>query len=221
MNEENKVIEVQTVIDGQKALDRKDAQIRDVYESNAKLEKKITRRNIVILVEAVIIILLLLRACGLGGNIFKVDETCNCECTCGCEDCICNHVEPEVTPKQPDNFGTGVDPNAGDKIEGKSTEEIQAELNEKLLASYITMSMNVSPNVINGSANLQIDNVENNNYPIVVQLFLEDGTKIYESAQIPVGKSIENADLFMPLEPGVYNGIARFHNVDETTGNSL
>lgn len=103
-------------------------------------------------------------------------------------------------------------------IEHKSKEEIQKELNEKVAQGMINISMNTNPVFEDGQSegNLLIVNSERNNYPQVVYIvFKDDPTQeIYRSGAIPVGSKIENAKLNVDLEPGTYECVAYFNNVD-------
>lgn len=103
----------------------------------------------------------------------------------------------------------------------KSKEEIQAELNQKVEEGMINISMNTAPVFENGTAkgDLCIVNSERNNYAQVVYIILKDTQEeIYRSGAIPVGSKIEYAPLDVDLDPGVYDCVAYFNNVDVDTG---
>ena len=101
------------------------------------------------------------------------------------------------------------------------TESIVANLNEKVEEGMINISMNTSPNFLNGTSegNLMIVNESINRYPQVVEIIRNDtGEVIYKSGGIPVGSKIEAAKLLVDLDKGVYECTAMFYNVDPNTG---
>lgn len=124
------------------------------------------------------------------------------------------------TPKE--SPGIQVDENAQQGgLTFKSKEEIQAELNQKVEEGMINISMNTAPVFTDGTAkgDLLIVNSERNNYPQVVYIVLKDTQEeIYRSGAIPVGSKIEYASLDVDLDPGVYDCVAYFNNVDVDTG---
>lgn len=135
----------------------------------------------------------------------------------------------EIGPFSPDETPTG-SPTAGIQMDEnaqqggltfKSKDEIQAELNQKVEDGMINISMNTAPIFENGTAkgDLFIVNSERNNYPQVVYIVLKDTQEeIYRSGAIPVGSKIEYAPLDVDLDPGVYDCVAYFNNVDVDTG---
>lgn len=152
----------------------------------------------------------------------------------GLRSCTSDTPISDVIPKM---FNTGIDKNASEGgLEGRSQEEIVAELNEKVAASMINISMNTSPEFENGSSegNLNIVNNTVNNFPQVIEIYLqdeieqEDGSKkyedkelVYQSGMIPVGSKVVNAKLnkalesHRVLEKGTYKAIAYFNAVKE------
>ncbi len=131
----------------------------------------------------------------------------------------------EPTPTPPPSQGFHVDPNATEGgLVTKSKEEIQEELNEKVAMGMINISMNTSPVFPTGDSegNLLIVNADKNNYPQVVYIVRKDtGEEIYRSGGIPVGSKIEKAKLAVDLDPGTYECVAYFNNVDAATGTFL
>lgn len=121
--------------------------------------------------------------------------------------------------------GIELDPNAtAGGLAHRTQEEIQAELNEKVKQGMVNISMNTNPIFQTGTSegNLLIVNSNRNNYPQVVNIVLKDTEEsIYTSGAIPVGSKIENAKLSMDLDPGTYECIAYFSNVDINTGEYL
>lgn len=109
-------------------------------------------------------------------------------------------------------------------INQRSKEEIQAELNKKVEEGMINISMNTSPVFTDGTSegNLLIVNSERNNYPQVVYIVIKDTQEeIYRSGAIAVGSKIEKAKLDVDLEPGTYDCVAYFNNVDMETGSFI
>lgn len=103
-------------------------------------------------------------------------------------------------------------------------DKIKENLNQKVQAGMINISMNTAPKFENGSAegNLMIVNETINNYPQIVRITRNDtGEQIYESGGIAVGSKIEKAKLDVVLPAGTYECTAMFHNIDPDTGNSL
>lgn len=106
-------------------------------------------------------------------------------------------------------------------LNGRSEEEIQAELNKKVEEGMINISMNTSPVFHDGKSkgNLMIVNSEANHYPQIVYIVRKDtNEEIYRSGGIPVGSKVENAALSVDLPAGTYDCIAYFNNADPETG---
>lgn len=106
----------------------------------------------------------------------------------------------------------------------RTEEEIIADLNAKVEEGMINISMNTNPIFPTGNSkgNLMIINEEKNNYPQIVEIYLRDTEHlIYKSDGIPVGSKIEESTLDKYMPKGLYKCTAFFHNVDETTGESL
>jgi len=149
----------------------------------------------------VIVILLLLRCCGSGESIGIADES---------------------VPLG-DVFDLSIDEDAGKRTD-VTQEEVVEELNRKVSDGMITISMNLAPVFTDGRSkgNLLIVNEESNNYPQVVQIFENTtGRMLYESGLIPVGQTIEKAQLDVPIPAGLYRCTACFHNVNPESGQSL
>ena len=164
-----------------------------------KIKKKHLYFVAVIIV--IIVILLLLRCCGDQPGIDILDD----EIPLG------------------DVFDLALDEEAGERDE-VSKEEIVEELNRKVSEGMITISMNLAPVFANGRSkgNLLIVNEESNNYPQVVQIFENTtGRMLYESGLIPVGQTIEKAQLDVSIPAGLYRCTACFHNVNPESGQSL
>lgn len=194
--EENKIIPTeQETQDNNEMLSQQRGQ-QDKKIKQLKSDKR--RKNLVIGVMLVIIIILLLRACD-------------------------SHDNPVVEDLR-QRFGVETDANANDDFQKKSQDEIIADLNEKVQAGYINISMNLTPVFETGTSegNLMIVNEDINNYPQVVQIYLRDsGELLYESKLIPVGTKIDTGKLLVDLDKGEYPCVAYFHNVDSETGYSL
>ncbi len=126
-----------------------------------------------------------------------------------------------------DTQSTGLvyDPNATEGGWNETdTDKIIDSLNQKVEEGMINISMNTSPNFLNGTSagNLMIVNESINRYPQVVEITRNDtGELIYKSGAIAVGSKIENAKLAVDLDAGIYECTAMFYNVDPTTGDYL
>lgn len=179
-------------------------------EENEKTEKeikkekhKVTRRNVTIIGLIVIIIILLLHRCQGGESLNDI-----------------------ITERM--NFlGIGVDKNTEETVI-KSKEELVEELNKKLEEGYMTLSINTNPifNAQGETANINIMNLEENNYPQLFELFLMDengnrGEKIHRTGIIPVGKTLNNLTLNKPLGTGTYELIALCYGIDAETGDPV
>lgn len=108
----------------------------------------------------------------------------------------------------------------GDR-ETKSKEEIQAELNKKVQAGMINISMNLNPVFEDGksSGKLLIVNEKINHHPQVIEIYRKDTNElIYKSGLIPVGSRVDEGKLLVDLDAGEYDCVAYFNSVDETTG---
>lgn len=170
-------------------------------ESNRKCKKSEVIYKIFVVLGIIAIILLIL---------FKP-----CNCNCNCNPTTCTNSNNDTY------FNTNVDDSVSD---GKSKEDVVSDLNKQVEDGMITMSMNTEPVFSDGSSkgNLLIENDKSNKHPQVVQIYLQDSNKlIYESGMIPVGKSIQEDNLDVILEKGIYKCIAYFNAVDETTGKKL
>ena len=103
-------------------------------------------------------------------------------------------------------------------------EEIEENLNGKVEAGMMNISMNTIPVFASGDAegNLMIVNEEMNRYPQIVEITRNDtGETIYTSGAIPVGSKVEAAKLDKELGKGKYDCTALFFSVDPDTGARL
>lgn len=164
-------------------------------------KKSKDNRNLVLVFMGIIIVLLLLlllRSCG---------------------------SSPVVPSNNGPQFDTSTDANATQGgLEGKSKEEIEAELNKKVAEGMINISMNLEVTFADGTSEgkLNIVNSEVNNHPQVVEIYLDDTEElIYKSGAIPVGSKVEYGKLSVDLDSGTYNCTAYFNSIDEDTGNLL
>ena len=134
--------------------------------------------------------------------------------------------EAEPSPATPVETGFLVyDRNA---VEGGwedvDTVKVLEDLNKKVEAGMINISMNTAPIFEDGKAagNLMIVNESVNRYPQVVEITRNDtGEIIYTSGAIPVGSKIEAARLDVALPAGAYACTAMFYNVDPGNGTRL
>ncbi len=135
------------------------------------------------LVIIVVLIILLLRPCSGGGE---------------------NHISTELDR----------DPNASiGQLEGKTPEEIEAELNRIVEEGMFNISINPAPVFPSGSepGNLRIENIPSNKYNMTVKITLDEtGEIIYQSGIIEPNHHIESDVLDVILEKGKYNATAVF-----------
>ena len=106
------------------------------------------------------------------------------------------------------------------QYEGKTDEEIQAELNRIVEEGMFNISIN--PEIIMESggsdAELRIENVPGNRYLMSVQITLDDtGEVIYTSGLIEPNYHIQSAPLAVKLAEGTYNATATFTAHDPDT----
>ena len=106
------------------------------------------------------------------------------------------------------------DPNASiGQLEGKTAEEIQAELNRIVEEGMFNISINATPVFPNGSAagSLKIENIPANHYNMRVTITLDEtGEVIYRSGIIEPNHHIETAPLDVPLPKGTHAATATF-----------
>lgn len=103
------------------------------------------------------------------------------------------------------------------QLEGKSEEEIQEELNRVIEEGMFHISMNTNPVFADGTAegNLEIENVPNNRYSMIVQITLNDsGETVYDSGLIDPNYHVQTDALDKDLEPGEYPATAAFYAYD-------
>ena len=178
----------------------KNTQTNNTKKDNSRLTKAICAAVGVVLI--VLAILLSLRGCAEDGSASA-------------------HNSGNVIGNPGIIYDTGAVEGGWDEAD---TESIVASLNEKVEEGMINISMNTSPNFLNGTSegNLMIVNESINRYPQVVEIIRNDtGEVIYKSGAIPVGSKIEAAKLSVDLDAGMYECTAMFYNVDPNTGNYL
>lgn len=105
-------------------------------------------------------------------------------------------------------------------LPGKSLQEIQQLLNEKVQEGMVNISINPEPKFANGRAegNLAIENIPGNHYALQVDIQLNDtGEIVYQSGLIDPGFYINRAKLNKNLSKGDYPATAIFtaYYVDE------
>lgn len=184
-------------------IEDQNAELSEALEKQKKRERrKVWTRNVLIVGLIVVIILLLL-----------------CKCTGEGTPC------PSASPS---GFDVTLDPNAGDPTKQDPALEID-KLNKKLEEGYMTFSVNKTPVFPDGKSEgyLNIVNLEENNYPQVVEIYKATkndndewvfGEKIYQSGMIPVGKAVEWAKLDVVLPAGEHTAMAVINSVDSETG---
>ena len=121
--------------------------------------------------------------------------------------------------EQPAGLTRAADAQLG-QLEGKTEEEIQAELNRIVEEGMFNISINTAPTFENGKAEgpLQIENVPGNRYLMQVLITLDDtGELIYETGLIEPNHHIQSAKLDVELEKGEYLATAVFNAYDPET----
>lgn len=121
--------------------------------------------------------------------------------------------------------GTGTtkknrDPNAAvGQYEGKTEEEIQAELDKIVEEGMFNISIASVVTVENGDdAMVRIENIAANHHNMTVAITLDDETDpIYQSAGLAPGQYIEQATLARKLPAGEYTATALFTAYDLDT----
>ncbi|NLW70825.1 MAG: hypothetical protein GX061_07075 [Eubacteriaceae bacterium] len=117
-------------------------------------------------------------------------------------------LSPQISKKK------NRDPNARlGQYEGKSQEEIQAELNRIVEEGMFNISINPNVTLENGEAeaDLRIENIAANHHLMSVVITLDEtGEQIYSSGLIEPGYHIQTAPLSRPLKKGYYSATAVF-----------
>jgi hypothetical protein len=115
-------------------------------------------------------------------------------------------------------------PGKGDAEDGHlpnmTPEEIRAQMQKEADASYFSFKINARPEFESGSAagTLGIENPNNNVYPMVVQIFLDDTDElIYDSGGILPNQHIAQAKLKKVLKAGTYKATAYMNAYDPDT----
>lgn len=106
------------------------------------------------------------------------------------------------------------------QLDGKSEEEIQAELDRVVGEGMFHIAINTSPVFADGAAegNLEIENVPNNRYSMIVRITLDDtGEMVYDSGLIDPNYHIQRDKLNKELEAGEYPATAAFYAYDPET----
>lgn len=110
------------------------------------------------------------------------------------------------------------DPNQSlGQLEGKSAEEIQAELDRQVEEGMFNISIASNVEFENGTSEgeLKIENVPGNRY--LMQVTITDdatGQVLYTSGVIDPNHHVQRAKLDVDLDPGVYNCTALFTALD-------
>ena len=122
-------------------------------------------------------------------------------------------------PSSPDRLEESVKAKLG-QLDGKSEEEIQAELNRVIEEGMFHIAINTQPIFTSGTAegNLEIENVPGNLYDMAVVIEdKETGEELYSSGLIRPNYHIERDCLEKELSPGEYPAVAVFHAYDQET----
>jgi hypothetical protein len=115
-------------------------------------------------------------------------------------------------------------PGQGDADDGHlpnmTPEEIMAQMQKVADAAYFSFKINSRPEFENGRAagTLGIENPNNNLYPMVVQIFLDDtGELIYDSGGLLPDQHIYQAKLLRALPKGEHKATAYLNAYDPDT----
>lgn len=113
------------------------------------------------------------------------------------------------------------DPNsAAGQLEGKTAEEVQAELNRVVEEGMFNISIASSVQFEDGTSEgeLKIENVPGNRYLMQVDITRDDtGETIYSSGILEPNYHIQSAPLDVDLDAGTYSCTAVFHALDPET----
>ena len=113
------------------------------------------------------------------------------------------------------------DPNANiGQYEGKSPEEVQAELDKIVEEGMFNISINSTVTMATGSdeAELRIENIEANHHLMSVEITLDDtGQVLYTSGLIEPGYHIQSVPFAVVLAKGSYPATALFTAYDMET----
>jgi hypothetical protein len=110
------------------------------------------------------------------------------------------------------------------QLDGKTEEEIQAELDRVIEEGMFHISINTNPVFTDGKSegNLEIENVPNNHYSMDVQITLKDsGELVYDSGLIEPNYHIQTDTLSKELEAGEYPAVATFYAYDTDTQDEI
>ena len=117
--------------------------------------------------------------------------------------------------------GEARDPNAAlGQLEGKSPEELQAELDRVVKEGMFNISIATFVEFADGTSEgeLRIENVPRNHYLMKVVVSRDDtGEAVYTSGLIEPNHHIQKAKLDVPLEAGTYPCTAVFYAYDAQT----
>lgn len=97
---------------------------------------------------------------------------------------------------------------------GKTREQIEAELNQKVSEKEVAFSINASPVFETGDAagNILFENPQSNGKRTRVEITLDDtGELIYKSGLLDPGSYVPEAKLLTDLEPGNYTCTATIY----------
>ena len=169
----------------------------------------------VILAVIIIILLLLLRSCACSNGDLQNEINPTGDGT--------GSVPTDVTTTP--SGGIIWDDGAQDmEYTTRDPEQIQEELNKKLEASMMTISMSSYVVYEDGTSQGLINfiNVVENNYPQRVEFIRNDtGECIYKSGAVAVGQGIQYNTLDVDLDAGTYECTVYFYALDPNTGDTV
>lgn len=136
----------------------------------------------------------------------------------------CGYIPwPEQPPKMivAGDLFPGVNPELqDDMLNGMTLEELLAQMQKIADASNFSIEINGKPVFKNGKSKgtLGIKNPEDNAYPIVVQILLDETKEvIYDSGGMLPGQQIMQAKLLKEFSKGEYTATAYFNLYDPST----
>lgn len=106
------------------------------------------------------------------------------------------------------------------QLEGKSNDEILAELNRVVEEGNMSISININPTFLNGTSEgtLQIENSPANLYAQNVDITLDETQQLlYSSGLLDPNYHIQEDKLLVDLDPGNYDCTATFTAYDLET----
>ena len=123
-----------------------------------------------------------------------------------------------LKPKEDDPMAADIRARLG-QLDGKSENEIAMELNRVVEEGMFHIAVNAIPVFADGTSEgtLEIENVPNNHYDMRVEIYLKDGTQVYQSGLISPNYHIQRDRLTKVLPKGDYPALVCFYAYDRET----